>query len=78
MATPTTNLRIALDGAVKAAGATSLEAFVRARRTEGASWRRVATDLRDATAVDLTAETLRGWFPELEPVDDEDDEEGAA
>ena len=41
-----------------------LAAFVAKRRGDGASWRRIAADLRDATdgQVDLTDETLRGWF----------------
>lgn len=41
-----------------------LEPFVRSRRTEGRPWRLIAIDLRDATGIDITDETLRVWFPD--------------
>lgn len=46
-----------------------IESFVRARRSEGASWRRIALDLWEATdrKVEVTHETLRSWFPGEEP-----------
>ncbi len=41
-----------------------LEAFVRSRRELDRSWRLIARDLYETTGgqVDLTYETLRGWF----------------
>jgi hypothetical protein len=43
---------------------TTLADFVHDRRTAGRSWRLIARDLHDETSgqVDVTAETLRGWF----------------
>lgn len=43
-----------------------LERFVAERRAAGRSWRLIARDLVEATdsAVDVTFETLRSWFPE--------------
>jgi hypothetical protein len=43
-----------------------LEEFVRSRRGRGRAWRLIARDLYEATGheVDLTHETLRGWFPD--------------
>lgn len=38
-----------------------LDAFIRTRRAEGASWRAVAIDLYDATGISVTHETLRSW-----------------
>lgn len=45
-----------------------LEHFVRSRReaTPRRPWRLIAIDLRDATGIDITDETLRVWFPEEE------------
>lgn len=41
--------------------------FVATRRAAGLSWRRIASELRDATEneVDVTDETLRVWFADL-------------
>jgi hypothetical protein len=43
---------------------TTLADFVQQRRDSGRSWRLIARDLHEETAgqVDVTAETLRGWF----------------
>lgn len=41
-----------------------LEDFVRTRRADGRSWRLIARDIWQATDVDVTYETLRGWFPD--------------
>jgi hypothetical protein len=43
---------------------TTLADFVQERRTEGRSWRLIARDLHEQTdgQIDVTAETLRGWF----------------
>lgn len=45
-----------------------LERFVTDRRGEGRSWRLIARDLFDATEgkVDVTFETLRSWFPDVD------------
>jgi hypothetical protein len=56
----TTSLQTALD--LLLGDADSLDRFVRARRLEGLSWRRIALDLYDATGVDVPAETLRAWY----------------
>jgi hypothetical protein len=47
---------------------TTLADFVQARRTAGRSWRLIARDLHQETAgqVDVTAETLRGWYARTE------------
>lgn len=39
-----------------------LEEFVTTRRDAGRSWRLIARDVREATGVDVTFETVRGWF----------------
>jgi hypothetical protein len=39
-----------------------LDQFVRERRDAGKSWRRIALELRDATGVDVTHQTLYAWF----------------
>ena len=46
-----------------------LDAFVAARRP-AESWRRIALELRDETAnaVDVTPESLRSWYAQLEEV----------
>ena len=43
---------------------TTLGDFVATRRADGRSWRLIARDLHEQTngQVDVTAETLRGWF----------------
>lgn len=43
---------------------TTLSDFVQARRDTGRSWRLIARDLHEQTGgqIDVTAETLRGWF----------------
>lgn len=46
--------------------------FVRARRLEGLSWRRIALDIYEVTGgAEVTVESLRNWFPDDDP-DDED------
>ena len=56
----TTSLRSALDALL---GAETLEQFVRSRRPDTA-WRKIALDLYDRTAVSVTHESLRAWFPD--------------
>lgn len=50
---------------------TTLAEFVAEKRADGRSWRLIARDLHEDTngQVDVTAETLRGWFgaEELQP-----------
>lgn len=43
---------------------TTLGDFVATRRATGRSWRLIARDLHEQTGgqIDVTAETLRGWF----------------
>jgi transposase-like protein len=38
--------------------------FVQTRAADGQSWRRISLDLRDATGIRVTHETLRGWAAE--------------
>lgn len=40
----------------------TLAEFVASRRVEGRSWRLIARDLMEATGIDVTHETIRGWF----------------
>lgn len=42
-----------------------LSEYVRERRARGAGWRPIADDLRQATGVEVSWETLRSWYPEL-------------
>lgn len=48
-------------------GDETAESFVRSRRAERRSWRLIARDLLEATdgKVDVTAETLRIWYPDV-------------
>lgn len=57
MVTSMTPLQTLLD--IKVGG---LDEYVDTRRTEGKSWRVISNDLRDDTGIDITYETLRGWF----------------
>jgi hypothetical protein len=41
-----------------------LAEYVTTRRAKGDSWRRISLDLRDDIGVDVTHETLRGWYPD--------------
>lgn len=41
-----------------------LDEFVQSRRAVGRSWRLIARDLYEDTKVDVTYETLRGWYPD--------------
>jgi hypothetical protein len=66
-------LRQALD--VIMGGPGELDALVRLGRLRGRSWRALALEVRDRTGVDVTHETLRNWYVDLE-LDDDDD--GAA
>lgn len=43
-----------------------IEAFVRSRRDKGQPWRRIEEDLRNKHGVEVSYETLRSWFPELQ------------
>lgn len=53
--TPTAQLvDLKLDG--------GLPDFVTSRRAQGRSWRLISRDLYEATGIDVTYETLRGWF----------------
>ncbi len=59
MSTPTPTYQLIeerLDG--------TLEEFVRTRRplTPPASWRQIAADIKDATGVTVSHESLRAWF----------------
>ena len=40
--------------------------YVISRRANGESWRRIAISLRDDTGVDVTHETVRGWYLALD------------
>lgn len=55
-----------------------LEEFVRSRRP-GRSWRLIARDLWEATnhRVDVTYETVRGWYPDPPGTEDGGDEANA-
>lgn len=52
-------LRIALDQLLPNGG---LAEFVRSRRADGTSWRRISVELHQATGVDVAHESLRKWF----------------
>lgn len=41
-----------------------LDQYVSDRRANGRSWRLIASDIYDATGMDVTYESLRSWFPE--------------
>ena len=41
-----------------------LETFVKTRRAENMSWRRIARALEEKTGLNVTHETVRSWFPE--------------
>lgn len=47
-----------------------LDEFVLSRRAQGRAWRFIARDLYEATdrGIDVTYETLRGWYPDREQV----------
>lgn len=45
-----------------------LDEFVGSRRADGRSWRLIARDLHEATGLDVTHETLRTWFVDVERV----------
>lgn len=40
----------------------TFDTFVKTRRADGRSWRLIARDIYDATGVDVTLESVRGWF----------------
>lgn len=42
-----------------------LDVFVADRRARGWSWRRVARDITDATGIDVSFETVRSWYPDV-------------
>lgn len=44
----------------------NLRAWARARVSRGESWRSISLALRDATGIDVTPETLRKWFGDME------------
>ena len=44
----------------------TLDDYVVSRRQTGASWRQISLSLRDDIGVDVTHETLRGWYREAE------------
>lgn len=46
-----------------------LDQFVAQRRgtTPPTSWRRIALDLRDQVGIDVTHETVRGWYIDALP-----------
>lgn len=39
-----------------------LQNYVLTRRAKGDSWRRIALALRDDIGIDVTHETVRGWY----------------
>jgi hypothetical protein len=41
---------------------TTLAAYVAQRRASGTGWRALATDLTEATGVEVSHEALRSWF----------------
>lgn len=42
-----------------------IEKYAADRRNKGASWREVSLAIRDEYKLDVTHETLRGWFPNM-------------
>jgi hypothetical protein len=45
-----------------------LATYVAGKRSDGASWHRIALDLYETTGVLVTDETVRRWFRETEAV----------
>ena len=45
-----------------------LESYIAKKRADGRSWRRISLDIYEATGVEVTAETLRRWVPDIEAV----------
>ena len=45
-----------------------LDALVQERRDQGVVWRKIAREIYDRTGVDLSHETIRGWYTEDSPV----------
>ena len=43
-----------------------LENFVRRRRDQARSWRGISVEIYDRHQVEITPQTLAGWFPEDE------------
>lgn len=43
----------------------NLDEFVETRRANGRSWARISLDIRDATEINITAESLRNWYEHL-------------
>lgn len=43
-----------------------LRAYVAQRRSNGKSWRQISLDIRDDTHVDVTHETLRNWYGDVD------------
>lgn len=42
-----------------------VDTYVAAKRSEGVSWRGIENAIRSEVSVDVTYQTLRGWYPEL-------------
>ena len=40
-----------------------LDMYILERRDIGRSWRQIAADIRVATDIDVSDETLRNWYP---------------
>lgn len=49
-----------------AAKGNDLARFIRAGRANGDSWEDIARDLRNATDVDMTGESVRAWASQLQ------------
>lgn len=59
MASPTRHLiELSLKGR-------TLNALVRSGRRTGRSWQSITDEIRDQTGINVSRETVRGWFPEL-------------
>lgn len=48
-----------------------LDAYVKRRRSEGMSWRRISQDLFAGIGVDVHERTLWSWYPELRGTDEQ-------
>lgn len=62
----TTDRRFRIDTELRAKEGVSLDEFVTERRASGSSWARISRELFRLIDVEISYETLRAWFAELE------------
>ena len=70
-AAPTATRRL-VDMLLVADGGSGLDNYVKDRRAEGLSWRRISLDLLADIHVDVHERTLWSWYPELRDTGDQE------